>query len=330
LEVPDLASRIVQKQAEVREARARLRLLEAGTHYEELTQQRRRVERAGAWRNLARLDLVRQRKVFKEDLVRLEKQVTRHAAELEQARISLTRAKRLASSRAMSPEEFDEARTRYRIYEAQQQEAEAEKRARQTKGTLEAETELAKREKELADARAVLTVMEAGSRPEEIEAARAHLARLQEESSYLDGLQKKLPVISPVGGVVTTPHLKERVGQYVKEGELICLVEEPAVLEAEVALAEQDVARVRPGQAVELKARALPFETFRTEVDRIAPAAGKEETKSKVTVYCRLEKPGADLRPGMSGHARIATGSRSPGLIAVDRALRYLRTEFWW
>jgi hypothetical protein len=32
----------------------------------------------------------------------------------------------------------------------------------------------------------------------------------------------------------------------------------------------------------------------------------------------------------MSGHARITTGTRSPGLILVDRALRYLRTEFWW
>ena len=93
---------------------------------------------------------------------------------------------------------------------------------------------------------------------------------------------------------------------------------------------EQDVARVRTGQAVELKARALPFETFTAPVDRIAPAAGKGDVQSSVTVYCRLENHGADLRPGMSGHARIATGSRSPGLILVDRTLRYLRTEFWW
>jgi hypothetical protein len=90
------------------------------------------------------------------------------------------------------------------------------------------------------------------------------------------------------------------------------------------------VARVRPGQAVKLKARAMPFQTFRTEVDRIAPAAGKGEAQSNLTVYCRLDNHAASLRPGMSGHARIATGTRSPGLILVDRTLRYLRTEFWW
>jgi multidrug efflux pump subunit AcrA (membrane-fusion protein) len=330
LEVPDLASRLAQKQAEVREARARLRLLEAGTRYEELAEQRRRVERAGAWRDLARQDLAREQKVFEEDLARLDKQVARYAAELEQARASLARTQRLANNRAASPEELDEAQTRCRIDQAQREQAEAEKRARQAKGTLEAETELAKRDKELADARSALALMEAGSRPDEVEAERAKLARLEEEGRYLDGLREKVQVASPVGGVMTTARLKEKVGQYVREGDLIGIIEEPAVLEAEVTLPEQDVARVRPGQAVELKARALPFETFRTEVDRIAPAAGKGDAQSNVTVYCRLENQGAGLRPGMSGHARIATGSRSPGLILVDRALRYLRTEFWW
>jgi multidrug efflux pump subunit AcrA (membrane-fusion protein) len=330
LEVPDLASRLAQKQAEVREARARLRLLEIGTRPEERAEQRRRVDRAVTWRDRARQDLAREQKAFEEDLARLDKQVARYTAELEQARMSLARTQKLASSGAASPEELDEAHTRCRIDQAQREQAEAEKRARQAKGTLEAETELAKREKELADARSALVLMEAGSRPEEVEAERAKLARLEEEGRYLDGLREKVQLSSPVGGVMTTPRLKEKVGQYVREGDLIGLIEEPVVLEAEVTLPEQDVARVRPGQAVELKARALPFETFRTEVDRIAPAAGKGDAQSNVTVYCRLENQGADLRPGMSGHARIATGTRSPGLILVDRTLRYLRTEFWW
>src|SRR5262249_59796264 len=78
-----------------------------------------------------------------------------------------------------------------------------------------------------------------------------------------------------VAGRATPARLKEKVGQFLREGELICVVEEPAELEAEVSLAEQDVARVRPGQAVELKARALPFEPVLTRVERVAPAAGR-------------------------------------------------------
>ena len=330
LEVPDLGSRLTQKQAEVREARARLHQLEAGTRYEELTEQRGRVERAEAWRDLARLDLGRERKAYEEDLTRLDKQIARHAAELEQARMSLARAQKLAGSGAASAEELGEAQTRFRVCQAQQEQAEAEKRARQAKGTLPPETELAKRDKELADCRSVLALMEAGSRPEEVEAERAKLARLEVEVRYLDGLREKLLVASPVGGVVTTARLKEKVGQYVKEGDLIGVVEEPAALEAEITLAEQDVARVQPGQPVALKVLALPFETFASQVDRVAPAAGKGDVQGTVIVYCRLTTSGSELRPGMTGHARITTGRRSVGAILLDRGLRYVRTEFWW
>src|SRR5262249_25163346 len=57
LEVPDLSTRLTQKLAEVSEARAKLKLLEAGPRYEEVEQQRRRVERMKTWRDLAGKDL---------------------------------------------------------------------------------------------------------------------------------------------------------------------------------------------------------------------------------------------------------------------------------
>jgi hypothetical protein len=72
----------------------------------------------------------------------------------------------------------------------------------------------------MADARATLTLLEAGTRPEEIEAERACLARLQEEARYLEGVQARLPIQSPVAGVIVTPRLKERFMQYVREGDV--------------------------------------------------------------------------------------------------------------
>lgn len=330
LDVPDLGSRLARKQAEVREVQARLRLLKAGARYEEIVEQRRRVERAATWRDLGRQEQARIERALREDLIRLDKLIIKTDAELRSAHENLDRCRKLRSVQAISEAECAEAHTKCEIQLAQKEQTQAEKRAREALGNQRAESEVARRDKELADARSILTLLEAGTRPEEIEAVTAHLGRLQEEARYLEGQQSRLPVASPVAGVMTTPRLKEKVGQYVKEGDLIGVVEEPLVLDVEITLAEQDVARVQVGQAVALKARALPFETFRTSVDRIAPAAGKGEVQSSVTIYCRLENHRANLRPGMSGHARIATGSRSTGMILVDRALRYLRTEFWW
>lgn len=111
---------------------------------------------------------------------------------------------------------------------------------------------------------------------------------------------------------------------------MICLVEEPSKLEAEIALTEQDVGRVHVGQAVTLKARALPFETFQPTVDRVAPTATRADVQGTVTDHCQFDNTGVELRPQMSGHARISTGRKPIGEVAVNRALRYLRTEFWW
>ncbi len=329
LEVPDLESRLEQKRAEVRESEARLRLLEVGPRSEEIREQRQRVERARSWRELARQDLSRTKQALVEELARLDQQIAQHHAEREATRDAAERARMLASKSAISAAEVREAEKQYQVSHAQLEQAQAEKRARQAKGALGAEAELARREKELADAEGALTLLEAGSRAEEIDASRAHLARLQEEAHYLEGLQQRVLLHTPVPGIITTPRLKEKVGQYVREGDLICMVEESAGLEAEIALPEQDIARVEPGQAIALKVRALPYENFAAKVERIAPAAGKGELQSTVTIYCRLASAGA-LRPGMTGHARIATDRRPVAALLIDRGLRYLRTEFWW
>jgi putative peptide zinc metalloprotease protein len=330
LEVPDLESRLARKQAERKEVEAKLHLLQVGARPEEVAEQRLRVGRARGWRDLARQDLTRTRRALAEDLDQLDKQVAARRAELEAARDSHQRAKTLVRRKVLSEEQYQESESRYRVCQARLAEAEAARRARQAKGTLEAEAELARRERELADVQAALRLLEAGTRPEEVEAEQARLARLREEIRHLEEQRRKQAVFSPVPGLVTTARLREKVGQYLHEGDLICVVEEPGGLEAEITLAEQEVARVRAGQAVELKARALPFETYATRVDRVAPAAGRGDVQSSVTVYCRLDHAPPSLRPGMTGYGRVYTGPRSVGAVLVDRVLRFVRTEFWW
>jgi multidrug efflux pump subunit AcrA (membrane-fusion protein) len=330
LEVTDLESRLAQKQAEVHEIDAKLQLLKVGARPEEIAEQRRRVERGQAWRDLAQQDLKRNRQALDEDLVQLDKQVVARRAEMDAAEDSYQRGRALLGRKGLAPEQYQELESHYRVSRARLAEAQAAKRARQAKGTLETEAEVARREKELADAQAALRLLEAGTRPEEIQSQQARLARLQVEVQHLEDHRLKQTVGCPVAGLVTTPHLKEKVGQYLHEGDLICVVEEPASLEAEIALAEQDVGRVQPGQPVKLKARVLPFETYATKVERIAPAAGRGEVQSSVTVYCRLDAADAELRPEMTGYARVYTGQRPIGEIFLERLLRFLRTEFWW
>jgi RND family efflux transporter MFP subunit len=176
----------------------------------------------------------------------------------------------------------------------------------------------------------------------EAEQTEAKLASAKEEVRYLDGVAAKLAVFSPVPGLIMTPRLREKTGQFFHEGELICVVEDPAVLRAEIKLPEQEVERVRPGQRVELKARALPFDMFTGTVERVAPGAAAEAApnaapaapaaggQSTVTVYVQFDGAHEDLRPGMTGHARVQCGKAAAGRVLGEKVLRFVRTEFWW
>ena len=134
-------------------------------------------------------------------------------------------------------------------------------------------------------------------------------------------------------GVIVTPRLREKVGQYLREGELICEVEAPEALEAEVAVGEQDAARVRPGSAGRAEGPVAPLRDVPGARRSDRPAAGKAEkadAQATLAVYCHLEDRGSRLRPGMTGHARIACGRKPIGEILFHSVLRVVRTEFWW
>jgi multidrug resistance efflux pump len=226
------------------------------------------------------------------------------------------------------------------------------------------ESRIAQKDAELAEAAAKVSVLRAAPAPAgsagaddddgraqafQIAAGEAQVRRMREELNYLNDLRRRQRVESPVDGVLITPRLAEKMGQYFREGELICEVEEPAVLEAEVAVPEQDMARVRPGLAVELKARVAPFDTLRAEVTRVAagarsavapagvgagaaPAADTGELPGRVIVYCTVSDAAAaaGARPGMTGYARIHCGSEPAARVYGRKLLQYVRTEFWW
>ena len=83
-----------------------------------------------------------------------------------------------------------------------------------------------------------LTLLEAGPRPEEVEAQEARLARLFEEVRHLDGLRERLLIRSPGPGQVTSTRPREQVGHFYREGDPILVVQELDCLEVEISVTE--------------------------------------------------------------------------------------------
>jgi multidrug efflux pump subunit AcrA (membrane-fusion protein) len=329
LSLPDLASRVSQKQAEVSEAQAKLKLLRAGSRDVELDQQRRRVAAAKTWRDIAKKNLAQQSLALVKELEAMDQLLEQHQAEHSLSLQMIVKDEELVRKGAVSTDVLLKDRKEALVFAAHLQKTRAEKSARELLGTLGAESDLAERESALVAEEAELALLESGTRPEEIEASEASLARLVEELQSLLELEKRLSVTSPVDGAVTTPRLKEKIGDYFEEGKLICEIEDPENLEVVITLDEEQAARLEVGQEVRLKARALPFDVFKVRIERIAPKAVEGDLQSQVTLYCNMEDT-VNLRSGMTGHARINCGSGSLGEILTKRFLRFLRTEFWW
>ena len=117
-------------------------------------------------------------------------------------------------------------------------------------------------EKETEEKQGKLKLLLAGSRPEEIEATEAEISRLEAQHQYTAEQLQLLRVLSPIAGLITTPKLKEKLGQNVKKGELIAQVHELKTIRAEISVSENEIGDVQVGQEVVLKARAYPEKSF--------------------------------------------------------------------
>ena len=223
-------------------------------------------------------------------------------------------------------------RLKYAHNEVQRTQALHQQRFSSRKSLDGAKEEVAVRKKELQEAGGNLRVVLAGSRPEEIEAVEAEVARLEAHLHYMEEQLRRLRVVSPISGTVTTPRPQEKVGQYAEKGDLIVEVYEFETVIAEIAISEKDIADVRMGQKVALKARAFPGHTFEGTVTSIAPTVTLPDpvrAERTITVTTELDNPLLLLKPQMTGNARIYAGKRRIVELVTRRLSRYLRVEFW-
>jgi Cu(I)/Ag(I) efflux system membrane fusion protein len=131
--------------------------------------------------------------------------------------------------------------------------------------------------------------------------------------------------------VVVTPKLSEKRGAHVTQGALVAEVFELDRVLPEITVSEKEIGDVAVGQRVVLKARAYPDRSFVGRVKAIAPRAadsdGPHRKVFRVTV--EMDDGGGDLKPEMTGNAKIFSGRQTIATLLTRRIARYIRVEFW-
>ena len=318
--------------AEIDEKRAKLKMLKAGTRQEEIELARREAGTAKTRVEEALKYYQEAKQMQSERLSKAKAAVEKAKERLKYATQRLTMFTTLFTKGLISRKEFEEAEENAAVRLKELEESEAELKLVLADDLGELRKALKVAEKEIEEKEAKLKLLLAGSRPEEIEATEAELSRLEAQRRYTGDQIQLLRVVSPMSGLITTPKLKEKVGQNVKKGDLIAQVHELKTIRAEISVSENEIGDVQVGQEVVLKARAYPQKSFYGKISSLATTAIKGDNgypTRTVLVTTQIDNDSFLLKAEMTGNAKIYCGKRSIIDLVTRRFVRYIRVEFW-
>jgi HlyD family secretion protein len=180
-------------------------------------------------------------------------------------------------------------------------------------------------QKQLDDARTRYTVAEQsfeklkrGSRPEEIEAARA---RRDLAHAQVDAIRKKIVdsyVIAPMPGMITEKALEE--GDIVMQNGSLFRISRLDKVHLMIYVSEEELAKIKLGQNADVFIDAYPKKSFPGKIIYISDLAEftpknvqtkEDRTKLVFGVKIEVENPNQELKPGMPADATIAISSPS-------------------
>ncbi len=153
------------------------------------------------------------------------------------------------------------------------------------------------------------------------------LARL----SSAEGDQARAQLVAPQSGYVLTPDLGALEGRRLAAGDVFCQVSRIDTLRVEIGISEADVARISPGQILRLKVLGYPDRQFRGRVTEVSwlgePTRPGRPAAFKVLGW--VANPGAAMRSGMTGRARIDVPPDTLLARWTRGVWRWLRMGFW-
>ena len=162
----------------------------------------------------------------------------------------------------------------------------------------------------------------------------AGMARVQvdywtaEVGRATERLEKTL-LRSPIDGLVATPHIEDSVGRDLKPGDTFAEIVDTSRATVDVAIDEQDVSLLRPGEQAAVKLEGFPTRTFRGELTVVSP---KSQLRGDEHIFfARVSLPNNEglVRAGMQGRSKIFTAWRPAGEVFFRRPAMWFWTKIW-
>ncbi len=218
-------------------------------------------------------------------------------AQLDLAQANVQRMRSLHAQGAVSKQELDSAETQARVAQAQVAQAQAA----------------------YDSARQNWTITQVGSRPEDIQQARAQLAQAEAGLALVRVQLRDSTIAAPFAGTITQRSVEPGEVVSAQSSSALFMLSQIDDVYVELAVPEEHRAKIRPAQEALLQVDGLPGQTFRGRVEEIRPAASVASRSFGVRV--RVPNPDGVLRPGMFARGAIVIGVRPQVLQVPERAV---------
>jgi HlyD family secretion protein len=159
---------------------------------------------------------------------------------------------------------------------------------------------------ELRAARERLALLLAGSRPEQVQAARGQVAQARSALAVARSRLREATVVSPITGVVLRKNLE--AGEVANPGVSILTLMDPRDVWVRAYVPEDEVGRLKVGDAARIRVDAFPGRTFPGRLVEIGSEAEftpknvqtrKERVNLVFRVKIAVDNPDGILKPGM-------------------------------
>ncbi len=179
-----------------------------------------------------------------------------------------------------------------------------------------AETTLKISQNQLESAKAKLNLLESGSRPDQISAARIEVERARAVLRSSEMLLEDTKIVSPINGTVVTRNFDP--GEYIPAGAAAVTVADLDDLWIKVFVSTDDLPKIRLGQQVSFTVSGVS-EIFTGTISEIASKGEftpktiqtkQERTNIVYAVKIRIDSKNGFFKPGMPADVTIANRSR--------------------
>jgi putative peptide zinc metalloprotease protein len=183
---------------------------------------------------------------------------------------------------------------------------------------------------QVAQRAAELALVKVPVTPSEIAAAEARLASLVEERAAFEARVVRSDLKMPFDGNLLTLNLQNRVGSYLQKGETFATVEDTGTVTAQIEVQEGDIAYVKLGNDVRVRAVSFAVEReFNGKVTLIDRNVTPKSTGNVILVQASIDNPDGLLRTGMAGRAKVL-GESMPVWKAFTMAIvRFVQVQVW-